>query len=85
MATIYSLICFGGKDGKTVTFTDAGDVVNLTNHGLRDATEIVFTDNASNTLPTGLSKNTTYYSKSTGTNTFTLYTTSALSTQVTFT
>jgi hypothetical protein len=84
MATVYSLICFGGRDGKTVTFTDAGDVVNLTNHGLRDGTGVVFTDN-SNTLPTGLSKDTTYYAKSTGTNTFTLYTTSGLTTQVTFT
>ncbi len=84
MATVYSLICWGGKDGKTVTFTDAGDVVNLTNHGLKDATGIVFTDNG-NTLPTGLSKNTTYYAKSTGANTFTIYTTSGLTTQVTFT
>lgn len=85
MATVYSLICFGGKDGKTVTFTDAGDIVNLTNHGLRDGTGVVFTDNSGNTLPTGLSKDTTYYAKSTGANTFTLYTTSALTTQVTFT
>jgi hypothetical protein len=84
MATIYSLICFGGKDGKTVTFTDVGDIVNLTNHGLRDATEIVFTDNG-NTLPTGLSKNTTYWAKSTASGTFTLYNSSALTTQVTFT
>lgn len=61
MATVYSLVCFGGRTGKTVTFTDAGDVVNLTNHGLRPGAGVVFsTDNA---LPTGLTAGTTYYAK----------------------
>ena len=86
MATIYSLVCWGGKTGKTVTFTDAGDVVNLSYHGLRDGAGVIFTDNAGNTLPTGLSKNTTYYAKQgADTGKFTLWTTSALTTQVTFT
>lgn len=85
MTTIHSLVCWGGKTGKTVTFTDAGDVVNLSYHGLRDGMGVVFTDNAGNTLPTGLSKNVTYYAKSTALGTFTLWTTSALTTQVTFT
>lgn len=62
MATVYSLICWCGKSGKTVTFTDAGDVVNLASHGIRSGypMPLVFTDNG-NTLPSGLSKNTTYY------------------------
>lgn len=83
MATIYSLCCFGGRTGNTVTFTDAGDVVNLTNHGLRDGTGVVFS--STGTLPTGVTAGTTYYSKSTGNDTFTIYTTSGLVTQVTFT
>jgi hypothetical protein len=83
MAQIFSLICWGGKDGKSVTFTDAGDVVNLTNHGLRDGTGVVFTDNG-NTLPTGLSKDTTYYAKQgADANKFTLWDVT-LTTQVTF-
>ena len=62
MATVYALICWCGKNGKTVTFTDAGDVVNLASHGIRSGypMPLVFTDNG-NTLPTGLAKNTTYY------------------------
>lgn len=61
MATVYSLICFGGRLGKTVTFTDAGDVVNLTLHGLRTATRVVFS--TTGTLPTGLAVGTVYYAK----------------------
>lgn len=82
MATVYSLICWGGRTGKTVTLTDAGDIVNSTNHGLRDGTPVQF---ASGAMPSGLALNTTYYAKSTGTGTFTLYTTDALTTQVTWT
>ena len=62
MATVYSLICFGGKDGKQVTFTDAGDVVNLTNHGIRPGLACFF-QNTGGALPTGLSANTLYYTK----------------------
>ena len=62
MATVYSLICFGGKDGKQVTFTDAGDVVNLTNHGIRPGLACFF-QNTGGALPTGLSANTIYYAK----------------------
>lgn len=43
MATVYSLICFGGRTGKTVTMTIANPcVVTLTNHGLRDGFGVVF-------------------------------------------
>jgi len=61
MATVYSALCFGGRTGKTVTFTDAGDVVNLTAHGLRTGMGVVFSTTGS--LPTGLTAGTTYYAR----------------------
>lgn len=73
MAIIYSLICFGGRTGKTATFTVSGSVVNLTNHGLRDGKGVAFT--STGTLPTGLTAGTIYYVRSTGLNTFTLHST----------
>lgn len=75
MAINYSLICFGGRLGKVVTFTVAGGVVNLTNHGLRDGKGVVFT--SSGALPVGLSAGDVYYVRSTSFNTFTLHETSA--------
>lgn len=76
MATVYSLICFGGRTGKTVTFTDAGDVVNLTNNGLRAGSGVVFSTTSA--LPTGLTAGTTYYAKpGADANKFLLYPTSA--------
>lgn len=77
MATVYSLVCFGGLSGKTVTFTDAGDVVNLTNHGLRQGvTGIVFSTTGS--LPTGITAGTTYYPRDgADDNKFTIYPTKA--------
>lgn len=76
MATIYSLVCFGGRTGKTVTISNATPaVVTLTNHGLRDGTGVVFSTTGS--LPTGVTAGTTYYAKSTASNTFNLYDTSA--------
>ena len=59
MATVNSLICFGGLNGKTVTFTDAGDVVNLTNHGERTGAAVFL--ETTGTLPIGLSPSTLYY------------------------
>lgn len=85
MATVYSYVCWGGAAGKTVTFTDSGDVVNLTKHGLRNGTPIQFT-NSGGALPTGLTANTTYYSKEgADADKFTLWTDATLTTQVTFT
>lgn len=76
MSTIYSLVCFGGRLGKTVTFTDAGDIVNLTNNGLRVGTGVAFSTTGS--LPTGLTAGTTYYAKSgADVNKFLLYPTEA--------
>lgn len=76
MATVNSLICFGGRTGKTVTMTIASPcVVTLTNHGLRAGTGVVFSTTGA--LPTGITAGTTYYAKSTGANTFNLYDTEA--------
>ena len=76
MATNYSLICFGGRAGKTATMTIASPcVVTLTNHGLRNGTGVVFT--TSGALPTGVTSGTTYYARWTAANTFNLYDTSA--------
>lgn len=76
MATIYSLVCFGGRTGKTVTISNATPaVVTLTNHGLRDGTGVVFSTTGS--LPTGVTAGTTYYAKSTASGTCNLYDTSA--------
>lgn len=61
MATVYSAICFGGRTGKTITFTDAGDVVNLTAHGLRNGIGAVLSTTGS--LPTGLTAGTVYYAR----------------------
>lgn len=81
MATVYSLVCWGGKNGKTVTMSVASPcVVSLTNHGLRDGTGVVFS--TTGVLPTGVTAGTTYYAKSTAVNTFNLYIDSALTTIV---
>ena len=74
---VYSLICWGGRTGKTVTLTIASPcVVTSTNHGLRDGTGLVFSTTGA--LPTGIVAGTTYYAKSTAANTFNLYTDAAL-------
>lgn len=72
MATVYSLVCWGGRTGKTVTLTLASPcVATSTNHGLRDGTGLVLSTTGA--LPTGITAGTTYYTKSTGANTFNLY------------
>ena len=68
MATVYSLVCWGGRTGKTVTLSIASPcVVTSTNHGLRDGTGLVFSTTGA--LPTGITAGTTYYAKSTAANT----------------
>lgn len=75
MATVYSLVCWGGKDGFTPTISIANPcVVTITNHGLKDGSGVVFTTTGA--LPTGITSGVTYYSHSTGANTFNLYDTS---------
>ena len=72
MAKVYSLVCFGGRTGKTVTISNATPaVVTLTSHGLRDGTGVVFSTTGS--LPTGVTAGTTYYARSTASNTCNLY------------
>ena len=76
MATVYSLICFGGRTGKTVTISNASPAaVTLTNHGLRDGFGVVFSTTGA--LPAGVTAGTTYYAKSIASNQFNLYDTSA--------
>ena len=77
MATIHSLVCWGGRTGKSVTMTIASPcVVTSTKHGLRDGTRLVFSTTGA--LPTGITAGVTYYAKSTAANTFNLYTDAAL-------
>lgn len=54
-------------ESDSVTFTDAGDLVTLNNHGLSNGNEISFT---SITSTTGISINTRYFVVSATTNTF---------------
>lgn len=80
MATIYSLVCWAGT-GVTVTFTDAGDLVNWTDHGVRQyesgttimVKRVQFTTDGS--LPTGLVVDTDYYAVRSTDNALILFTT----------
>ena len=73
MSTVFSLVCWGGRTGKTVSLTIASPcVVTNTNHGLRDGTGLRFKANG-DTLPAGLTAGVTYYAKSTAANTLNLY------------
>ena len=56
-----------GNDSVAVTFTDAGDTVNLTAHGLSNGTPVQF---SSITTTTGISVDTTYYAVGVAANTF---------------
>lgn len=86
MATVYSLICWGGRTGKTVTVNASTDLVTLTNHGLRNRKGVAF---VSGTLPTvtgaALTLNTTYYAKWISTSTFELYYDQSLTSKIDFT
>lgn len=86
MATVYSLICWGGSSGKSVTVSASTDYVTLTRHGLRDRKGVQFT---AGTLPSvsgsALSLNTTYYANVINSSNFELYYDSALSSKINFT
>jgi len=76
VATVHSLVCWGGRTGKAVTLTIASPcVVTSTNHGLRDGTGLVFSTTGA--LPTGITAGTTYYTRYVAANTFHLYDTEA--------
>ncbi len=73
MATIYSLIVWGGTAGKTVTSINTGtDVITLAAHGLQTGTAVRPT-----TTVSGVSSSTTYYARSVSSSTFTLHPTLA--------
>lgn len=86
MAQVFSLVCWGGANGKSVTVSNTTDLVTLTNHGLRNSTGVAF---ASGTLPTvtgtPLALNTIYYAKWIAANTFELYREAALTNKIDFT
>jgi hypothetical protein len=86
MATVYSLVCWGGANGKSVSVNSTTDYVTLTNHGLYNATGVQFT---SGTLPSvvgaALALNTSYYSKLITSTTFELYYDAALTSKIDFT
>ena len=73
MADVYSLVCWGGRTGKTVSLSATTDVVTLTNHGLRNGAKLW----PSGTLPSELNSSTPVYVRPTASNTFTLHTSSA--------
>jgi len=73
MATVYSLVCWGGRTGKTVSISATTDVVTLTGHGLLNGHKLW----PSGTLPAELSTDTPVYARSTAVNTFTLHTSEA--------
>lgn len=88
MSTVYSLVCWGGKDGKTITAANLSTadpcVVTSTNHGVRDGMAVVFSTGG--TLPTyavygsgsySAMAGVVFYVKSTAANTFNLYDTQA--------
>ena len=80
MATVYSLVCWGGRTGKSVTASNSsGLIFTLTNHGLRNGTGIVF---SGTTPPGNVTFGTTYYAKSLSANTFSIYTEAALTNRV---
>lgn len=77
MANVYSLVCWGGSVGKTVTLSIASPcVMTNTAHSARDTLKVQFS--SSGALPTGIDAGVTYYVKSTGANTANLYTDEAL-------
>lgn len=86
MADVYSLICWGGRLGKSVTVNASTDLVTLTRHGVRQGMGVAF---VSGTLPTvagtALALNTTYYTKWIAQDTFELYYDSALTSKINFT
>lgn len=73
MATVYSLVCWGGRTGKTVSISASTDVVTLTKHGVRTGQKLW----PSGTLPAELNSSTPVYGRATGIDTFTLHTSAA--------
>lgn len=87
MATVASLICWGGLNGKQVaSINTSTDQLTITNHGLRNAQGVQF--DSWTTAPTvagGVALNTTYYAKYISQNVFELYYDSGLTSKLDFT
>lgn len=87
MATVASLICWGGLNGKQVaSINTSTDQLTITNHGLRNAQGVRF--DSWTTAPTvagGVALNTTYYAKYISQNVFELYYDSGLTSKLDFT
>lgn len=77
MAATVSLICWGGRAGKTVTLSIGSPCVGtIASSGLRAGTRLVFSTTGA--LPAGITAGVTYYVKPTAQNTFNLCTDAAL-------
>lgn len=87
MATVASLICWGGNTGKTVaSINTSTDALTITNHGLRNSLGVQF--DSWTTPPTvtgGVALDTTYYAKYLSSSTFELYYDSGLTSKLDFT
>ncbi len=80
MATVRSLVCWGGRTGKSVTASNSGGLIfTSTNHGLRDGTALMF---SGTTLPGNVSSIVPYYTQSLSANTFAIYTEPELTNRV---
>lgn len=84
MATYYSLVCWGGTAGKSVSLGASNTITTGSNHLARDGLPIQFTALESGSLPGTVALGKTYYCKYVSATSFQIYTTSALSTQVTW-
>lgn len=69
MATVYSLVCWGGLTGKTASISATTDVATLTNHGLHNGHKLW----PRGSMPVELNVLTPVYARSTASNTFTLH------------
>ena len=80
MATVYSLVCWGGRTGKSVTASNSGGLIfTSTDHGLRNGTALMF---SGTTLPGNVSSIVPYYTQSLSANTFAIYTEPELTNRV---
>lgn len=73
MATVYSLVCWGGLTGKTVSISASTDLVTLTNNGVKNAIKLW----PSGSLPAELNVLTPVYARNVSINTFSLHPTAA--------
>ncbi len=80
MATVYSLVCWGGRTGKTATANASTDRITINYNGLRSGMRIAL----SGTMPTGLVQGTLYYVKPFSIHEFELYSDAGLTTRVLF-